>query len=90
VQVETELVRLVLAGLAGVIAEAERRYMAFNADFPDVITKAHRPRIWVCREFMERDGLDRWAFASGISDAPDWTICIEFRGLEFLEIWAGD
>jgi hypothetical protein len=89
-QTEINLVRPVLAGLSGVLAKAEQEYAAYNADFPELLGKVHDPRVWICREFQERDGPDRWALTSGISDAPDWTIFIEFRALTFLEVWSGD
>src|SRR5262245_16726536 len=87
---EVELTRLILAGLPGLLAEAERRYATYSAETPDVLAKVHRPRVWICREFQDREGRDWWALEAGISDAPDWSICIEFRGLEFVEVWSGE
>jgi hypothetical protein len=87
---EVELTRLILAELPGLLAEAERRYAAYSAETPDVLTKVHRPRVWICREFQDREGRDWWALEAGISDAPDWSIFIEFRDLEFAEVWSGD
>jgi hypothetical protein len=89
-QTEVELARLILAGLSKVLAEAERRYAAYSAETPDVLAKVHRPRVWICREFQDREGRDWWALEAGISDAPDWSLFIEFRGLEFVEVWSGD
>jgi hypothetical protein len=89
-QPELELTRLILTGLPEVLAEAEKRYAAYSADSPEVLAKVHRPRVWICREFQDREGRDWWAIEAGISDAPDWTICVEFRGLEFVEVWSGD
>lgn len=87
---EADLASRILAASPEVLAVAERQYAAYNADFPDVMAKIDRPRIWICREFQERDGPDRWTFVVGISDAPDWSIFVEFRGLGFFEIWSGD
>jgi hypothetical protein len=87
---DVELTRLILAGLPEALVEAERRYAAYSADSPEVLAKVHRPRVWICREFQDREGRDWWALEAGISDAPDWSICIEFRGLEFVEVWSGD
>ena len=89
-QAEVNLVRLVLARLSGVLAKAEQEYASYNAAFPELLGKVHEPRLWVCREFQARDGPERWAFISGISDAPDWTVFLEFRALTFLEVWSGD
>lgn len=87
---EVELVRLIVSSLSELLAEAERQYATFDQEFPELFDKIDDPHVWVCREFLELDGPDRWALVSGISDAPDWCIHIEFRGLEFHEIWAGD
>jgi hypothetical protein len=89
-EAELVLARLVLAELPGVLATAEREYAACDDTTPALLRKVADPRVWVCREFQERDGPDRWAVAWGISDAPDWTVCVEFRGLNFVEVWAGD
>jgi hypothetical protein len=87
---EIDLVRRVVNGLPGVLAAAERAYAAYNADFPELVGKVRDPRVWVCREYQAADGPDRWALESGIADAPDWTICVEFRGLAVVEVWSGD
>jgi hypothetical protein len=87
---EIDLVRLILAGLPEILAKATQEYAAYNAEFPELLAKVHEPRIWVCREFQAEEGPDWWALTSGISDAPDWTIYVEFRGLTLLEVWSGD
>jgi hypothetical protein len=84
------LVRLILAGLPEVLAEAERQYAEYNADFPELFGKIHYPHVWICREVLEDERPDHWAFVVGISDAPDWGIHTEFHGLEFQQIWSGD
>jgi hypothetical protein len=87
---EVELTRVILAGLPEALVEAERRYAAYSADEPEVLARVHKPRVWICREFQDREGRDLWAIEAGITDAPDWTICVEFRGLKFVEVWSGD
>jgi hypothetical protein len=89
-ETELDLVRLILGGLSAVLVIAEREYATYNASDPELLPKVHEPRVWVCREFQASDGPDRWALTSAISDAPDWTIFVEFRGLTFVEIWSGD
>ena len=89
-EAEVNLARLVLAGLSAVLAKAEQEYAAYNAACTELLGKVCDPRVWICREFQERDGPERWALTSGISDAPDWTIFVEFRALTFLEVWSGD
>jgi hypothetical protein len=61
---ELDLVRLILAGLPGVLATAGREYAACDDTTPELLRKVADPRVWVCREFQERDGPDRWAVAS--------------------------
>lgn len=90
VQAEIDLVRLILTELPGVLATVTQEYAAYDDAFPELLKKVHDPRVWVCREFQERDGPERWALTSGNSDAPDWTIFIEVRALTFLEVWSGD
>jgi hypothetical protein len=87
---EVDLASLILANIPEVLAVCEREYAACIAEFPEILAKIDRPRVWICREFQEREGLDTWAFETGIADAPDWSICVEFKGLDFLEIWSGD
>jgi hypothetical protein len=87
---EVYLARQILAGFSGVLATAAREYVAYNVDVPGLLEKVHEPRIWICREFQATDGPGRWALTSGIVNAPDWTIFIEFCELTFLEIWSGD
>jgi hypothetical protein len=90
IQSEVDLIRLILSEFPRVLVTAAMEYAAYNSEIPELLRKVCEPRVWVCREFQEMDGLDRWAFVSGISDAPDWTIFIEFRGGTFLEVWSGD
>jgi hypothetical protein len=77
---EVDLAALLLAEMPELLATCERRYATYNADFPDVMAKIDRPRVWICREMQERDGPDRWSFVVGISDAADWSVFVEFRG----------
>jgi hypothetical protein len=87
---EIGLVRLILGGLPGVLAECERRFREYNAEFPELLGKVHEPHIRVSREWLGGEPPGDWAFVVGIADAPDWGIHAEFRGLEFREIWSGD
>lgn len=86
---ETALVRLVLGGLPGVLAEAERRYRE-HADSPDIIDRADEPSVWLSRDVLAEEGPGHWALVVGIAGAPDWATHAEFEGLEFHEIWSGD
>src|SRR5262245_5764888 len=86
---ETALIRLVLGNLPGLLTEIERHDRS-HADSPDIIERVHEPSVWLSRDILAEEGPDHWAFVSGIEDAPDWTICAEFAGLAFQEVWSGD
>jgi hypothetical protein len=86
---ETALVRLVLGHLTSLLPEIERHYRS-HADSPDIIERLHEPSVWLSRDILAEERSDRWSFVVGIADAPDWTICAEFAGLVFQEIWSGD
>ncbi len=87
---EMALVRLILGSLPALIAEVERQYLAYNADFPEVIERVHEPRVWLCRDVLAEEGPGRWSFVVGIRDAPDWGIHSDYDGLAFERIWSGD
>ena len=86
---EVELVRLILAGLPGVLAECERRHREYDAKFPWLLDKLCKPYIWVSREWLGDAPPGDWSFVVGIADVPEWGIHSEFRGLEFQELWSG-
>ena len=86
---ETALVRRVLGNLPGLLTEIERHYRS-HADSPDMIERVHEPAVWLSRDILAEEGPDRWLFVVSIAGAPDWTICTEFAGLGFQDIWSGD
>jgi hypothetical protein len=86
---EIAVVRLVLGNLPDLLPEIERHYRS-HADTPDIIERVHEPSVWLSRDIRAEEGPDHWSFVVGIEDAPDWTICAEFSGLTFQEIWSGD
>lgn len=86
---EQALVRLVLGRLPELLPVIEREYRG-HADSPDIIERVHEPAVWLSRDILAEEGPGRWAFAAGITDAPDWTIAADFDGLSFLRIWSGD
>jgi hypothetical protein len=88
-ETETALVRLVLGNLPGLLTEIERHYRS-HADSPDIIERVDEPSVWLSRDILAEEGPDHWSFVTGIVDAPDWTICAEYAGLAFQDIWSGD
>jgi hypothetical protein len=87
---EVELVRLILGGLPGVLAECKRQYRRSSTELRRPLGKAHKPEIWVSREWLGDAPPGDWSFVVGISGAPGWGIHSEFSGLEFQRIWSGD
>jgi hypothetical protein len=87
---EIELAHSILSNFGCLLAECDRQYRDYNADFPELFGKVHEPRVWICREFLGEAPPGAWAFVTGISDAPDWAIQMEFSGLEFQGTWSGD
>jgi hypothetical protein len=88
-EAELALVRLVLGALPELLPEIERHYRE-HADSPKVLDRADEPRVWVSRDMSAEEGPTRWAFVTGIADAPDWTIQAVFDVLTFREMWSGD
>jgi hypothetical protein len=87
---EVGLVRLILGGLPGVLAECGRQYRRANIELPRPLGKAHEPAIWVSREWLGDAPPGDWSFVVGISGAAGWGVHSEFSGLEFRRIWSGD
>ena len=48
------------------------------------------PHVWISREMMQEEGMQRWTMVVGVDVNPDFGWHVEFDGLECLEIWAGD
>jgi hypothetical protein len=83
---EVALVTMILAGLPGVLAEAERRYREHEATYPDACGGVYAPWISISREELAECG--RWAVVLKSQDGPpDWNIHIEFEGTTFR--WIG-
>jgi hypothetical protein len=64
--------------------ELEAYSKEFNPEFQKVIS---HPHVWLNSE--NDDGLS-WTFVVERSDAPDFGYHAEFKGTEFVELWAGD
>ena len=88
---EKELARIILLNLDDVLQEAERRFEAFNTEFdPDSTIQVSKPHIWISRGEAEEIQPNCWTLVIGAKGAPDFGCHIEFDGLDYREIWAGD
>ena len=48
------------------------------------------PHIWISREKMSEEGMQRWTMVIGVDVNADFGWHVEFDGLKCLEVWAGD
>jgi hypothetical protein len=87
---ELALARNVLRNLDEVLASARLNYLKEYVRFQEFLEGTSHPTVWICRETQEGQGEDRWSFVVELKTAPDFGTHLEFRGLEFLELWAGD
>jgi len=85
---EQDLARTILTHLIAILQEAESRFEAYHSQVPEALSLVARPRIWIYRE--EPKGPHFWTFVVGAKGAPDFGCHIEFHGIEFHDIWAGD
>jgi hypothetical protein len=53
---------------------------------PEFRSVLRDPRIWLD---AERDDGISWTFVIERTDWPDFGYHVEFKGIEFVEIWAG-
>jgi hypothetical protein len=88
---EKELARTILLHLDDILQETERRFEAYNTEFdPDSTIQVSKPNIWISRDQAEETQPNRWAVVIGAKGAPDFGWHVEFNGIEYHEIWAGD
>lgn len=89
---ELDLARTILAGLPGVLPNAEQRFADYTAGRePLARDRVREPHVWISRDdFADYPSSGRWTLVVGRSDAPQFAYHLVFDGLEFVEIWAGD
>lgn len=86
---ELALATTILQNLPGLLATCETAFAAEGRKC-DATAKQHvlDPHVWISREFIE-DG-SRWSLSVSRDDAPDFAYALEFDGLKYLGISAGD
>ena len=82
------LVRSLLPHLVSIVRRVEAALTAYRERFePEFRSTLRDPQIWLD---AERDDGISWTFVIERTDWPDFGYHVEFRRLEFVEIWAGD
>ena len=84
---ELALASAIIENLPSILATCEAKFTEYNAN-STAPHHIHDPHIWICREFIEEGS--RWAFVVGRDDAPDFGYHLEFDGLKYLGMSAGD
>jgi hypothetical protein len=82
------LVRRVLPALSNLLTRVESALEAYHKDFePEFRDYLRNPHVWLDCEVD--DGFS-WTFVVERTDNPDFGYHAEFRGTQFVELWAGD
>jgi hypothetical protein len=86
---ELNLATTILRNLPSLLATCETAFAEEGRKY-DATAQQHvlDPHIWISREFIE-DG-SRWSLSVSRDDAPDFGYRLEFDGLKYLGISAGD
>ena len=84
-----DLVRQILATLPEVLRLAAAALERYEKNDQPVLACLTRPYIWLGTENDDEDKT-LWTLVVERSDWPDFGYHIEFKGTDFVEIWAGD
>jgi len=85
---QAALVRSVVPALSLVVERVATELRLYNEKFdPKFEELICEPQVWLSAE--NDDGV-AWTFVVERTDNPDFGYHAEFRGTEFIELWAGD
>lgn len=84
---QAALVHLIAPALPVIIKRVEEAMVEYNDYDPDFRKFISDPHIWLN---SETDDGETWAFVILRTDNPDFGYHTEFKGTNFVEIWAGD
>jgi hypothetical protein len=84
---QVAIVHLIAAALPAIIKRVEKAMVKYNDFEPDFRKFIKDPHVWLSRE---KDDGETWAFVIERTDNPDFGYHTEFKGTNFVEIWAGD
>jgi hypothetical protein len=84
---QAELVHKITPALSAILTQVEQAMVKYNNHDADFRQHIAHPQVWLNSE--KDDGLT-WAFVIERTDNPDFGYHTEFKGTNFIEIWAGD
>src|SRR5262249_46176429 len=85
---QASLVRSIVPALPSLLPRVESELTAYSQEHePDFHTVIRHPHIWLSSE--NDDGVS-WTFVVERTDNPDFGYDLEFRGMEFIQLHAGD
>ena len=84
---QAALVRVIMQELPAILRTVEEAMISDNHDDPDFRRFVRNPHVWLN---SETDDGETWAFVIEHTENPDFGAHTEFKGTNFVEIWAGD
>ena len=84
---QAALVRLIAPHMPEILKRVEQAMVSYNDHDPDFRAYIRDPQVWVP---CQRDNSESWTFVIERTDNPDFGYHTEFKGTNFIEIWAGD
>ena len=84
---QATLVHLISPALPAILKRVEAAMIKYNDYDPDFREFLTNPQVWLD---SEKDDGETWAFVIERTDNRDFGYHAEFKGTNFIEIWAGD
>jgi hypothetical protein len=84
---QAALVHMITPALPAILTRVEQAMVKYNDHNPDFRKYVRNPQVWLSSE--KDDGLT-WTFVIERTDNHDFGYHTEFKGTNFIEIWAGD
>lgn len=84
---QAALVRRITLALPAILKRVEEAMVKYNDHDPDFREFVRNPHVWLD---SEEDNGESWTFVIERTDNPDFGYHTEFKGTNFIEIWAGD
>jgi hypothetical protein len=84
---QAALVRMITPVLPAILRRVEEAMVSYNDHDPDFRSFLRDPHVWLS---SESDDGTTWSFVIERADNPDFGYHTEFKGTNFVEIWAGD
>jgi hypothetical protein len=84
---QAALVQSITPALPAILRRVEEEMVAYNNHEPGFRSFLRDPQVWLS---SEHDDGEAWTFVIERTDNPDFGYHAEFKGTNFVEIWAGD